>query len=71
MPSGHQRLHRTIIEVVIAVIQLIGAVVMGLRVRALYQNSRVILILIVAFWIGAAVVGGVRVPSMHGSLADD
>lgn len=44
---------------------------MGLRVRALYQNSRVILILIVAFWIGAAVVGGVRVPSMHGSLADD
>ena len=38
---------------------------MGLRVRALYQNSRVILILIVAFWIGAAVVGGVRVPSMH------
>jgi len=34
---------------------------MGLRVRALYQNGRSILILIVVFWIGTAVVGCVRV----------
>ena len=34
---------------------------MGLRVRALYQNSRPVLILIVATWIGTTVVGCVRV----------
>ena len=33
---------------------------MGIRVRALYQNSRPVFILIVAFWIGAIVVSCVR-----------
>jgi len=41
---------------------------MGLRVRALYQNSRPVLILIVALGIGATAVGCVRVPSMHDRL---
>ena len=41
---------------------------MGIRVRALYQNSQPVLVLIVAFWIGTTVIGCVRVPSMHDPL---
>jgi len=44
---------------------------MGIRVRALYQNSQPVLILIVAFWIGATAVGCVCVPSMHDQPTTD
>ena len=38
---------------------------MGMRVRVLYRDSRAVLILIVAVWSGAIVVGCVSVPLMH------
>ncbi|KIM63142.1 hypothetical protein SCLCIDRAFT_1214447 [Scleroderma citrinum Foug A] len=47
---------RVCTEVVVTVIQLIGSVIMAMRVRALYRNSRPILILILVFWFVGAVV---------------